>query len=302
MSRTAAQLIDEVHGLLQSFSLDESQSTTLAADVTSGALTLTVTDTRGVAVGVSPGVIEIGQELLYVATVDASGTATVPPWGRGYLGTTAAAHTAGSRVISQPTFPRAWTLQAINETLDRVFPEVFAVKSTELTTTFPVLTYTLPSDAEWVLKAAWQTPSAAQYWQAVKRFRMSAGGGSLFGDTGKSVDVADGIVPGRPIQFLYAASPTHLAAETDVFETVTGLGSGLIDVVALGAASSLMVSQEASRLQLSSVEQQNRSGLVAPSAALTTSNLMDKRFQTRLLEERKSLQRLYPPRITGAWQ
>ena len=288
--------------LLQSFSLDESQSTTLAADITPGAVTLTVTQTRGIATGFSPGVVEIDQELMYCDSVDGSGVATVPPWGRGYLGTTAAAHTAGSRVISQPVFPRAWTLQAINETIDRVFPEIFIAKSTELTTTEPVMTYALPADAQWVLKAAWQEPGPAQYWRTVKRLRMSPGLGTKFGDSGRTVDVGDRVWPGRPIQFIYAAQPLHLTNETDDFETVTGLGLSLVDVITLGAACGLpTISQELSRLQMSSVEQQNRSQLVAPSAALTSSRLLDQKFAQRLTEERVSLRRLYPPRVQGVW-
>lgn len=303
MSRTCRQLIDEVHGLLQSFSLDVSQSTTLAGTITSGALTFTVTSTRGIATGLSPGIIEMDQELMYCDSVDGStGIATVPPWGRGYLGTTAAAHTAGARVISQPIFPRAWTLQSINETIDRVYPEVFAVKTFESTTTIPQITYVLPSDCERVLRCSWQEPGPLQYWRTVRRFRMSPGGGTQFGDTGRTVDVGDTVWPGRPIQFTYAARPAHLVNETDVVEDTTGLNSGLMDVLTFGAGSGLLtVSQELSRLQMSSVEQQNRSQLVAPSAALTASRALDQKFQTRLKEERVSLQQLYPPRVTGVW-
>lgn len=300
---TCAQLIEETQGLLRGFSLDESQATTLGADITSGALTATVTTTRGLALGISPGVIEIDQELIYCSDVDSSGVLTIPPWGRGYLGTTAAAHSANARVISQPAYPRFYTLRAINETLDRVFPEVFAVKNSEQTTTVPQFTYTLPSDAEWVLKAAWQVPGPTNYWKAVRQWRMSPGGGTLTGDTSKSVDVGDSVIPGRPIQFLYAAAPAHLSAETDDFATVTGLQAGMVDVICFGAASGLLtVSQELSRLQMSSAEQQNRAQLVAPSAALTSSRYLDQRFQERLLEERESLQRPYPPRLVRTWQ
>lgn len=302
MARTAHQVIDETMGLLQSFTLDESQSTTLNSSLDNAALTFTVTQTRGIATGISPGVIEIDSELMYCDSVDSAGVATIPAWGRGYLGTTAVPHSPGARVISQPTFPRAWTLQAINETIDRVYPEIFVPKSVELTTTIPKFTYSLPTDAEFVLKAAWQEPGPAQYWRTCRRLRMSPGGGTQFGDTGRTVDVGDSVYPGRPIQFIYAAKPQHLVSETDDFETVTGLGLGMVDVVTFGAASGLLtVSQELSRLQMSSVEQQNRSQLVAPSAALTSSRYLDQKFSERLAEERISLRRLYPPRIQGVW-
>lgn len=302
MARSCAQLINETQGLLQSFSLDESQSTTLSANIGTTDSTFVVTSTRGIATGLSPGVIEIDQELMYCDSVDGTGNATVPAWGRGYLGTPKSAHLAGARVISQPTFPRFWTLQAINETIDRVYPEIFVPKSYETTTTVPKFTYDLPADARWVLRAAWQEPGPAQYWRTVRRFRMSPGGGTQIGDTNKSVDVGDWVVPGRPIQFIYAAPPLPLVNETDDFAGATGMSTGMIDVICFGAASGLLtVSQELSRLQMSSVEQQNRSQLVAPSAALTSSRYLDQKFNERLAEERISLQRLYPPRITGVW-
>jgi hypothetical protein len=301
MAVTASKMIDETKGLLQSWSLDEEQSTTLQNTMGSADLTFQVTSARGVATGVSPGIIEIDNELIYADTVSPTGAATIPPWGRGYLNTTPANHTAGSRVVSQPTFPRAKVLDSLNQVMQRIFPSVWAVKSTELTTTFPVITYDVGDDAEWVLGARWQVPDGRQYWQSIRRWRISPGGGTHFGNTGITVDIGDDMIPGRPIQILYAAKPKPLVLETDDFETVTGLNLGIEDVVTLGAAAALTESQELSRLQMSSVEQQNRAQLVAPSAALTSSRYLEQRFQQRLLEERRSLQRLYPPHVTREW-
>jgi hypothetical protein len=301
MTVTCSQMIYETQGLLSSWSFDESQSTSLGAALGVSDTAFTVSTPRGIATGVSPGIVEIDQELMYCDSVNQSGNVTIVPWGRGYLGTTPAAHSAGARVVSQPTFPRYWTMQAMNEVMERIFPMVFAVKQVELTTTFPKITYQLPPDAQWVLGARWQLPDGRLYWQSIRRWRMSPGGGTQFGDQGVTVDVADSMIPGRPIQFLYAAKPGLFTAETDDFTTVTGLNLGIRDVVTLGAAAQMTTSQELSRLQVSSVEQQNRSQLVAPSAALTSSRFLEQRFQERLMEERRSLQRLYPPRITGVW-
>lgn len=296
-----SKMIDEVKGLLQSWSLDEEQSTTLTATMGSADLTFLVTAGKGVATGASPGIMEIGQELMYCDTVAPDGTVTVTAWGRGYLNTTAANHLVGSRVISQPSFPRAKVLDAINQTMYRVFPAVFAVKSVEQVTTVPSITYTMPSDCERVLNVRWQQPDGRNYWQGVRRWRQWPGGGTLTGDTGITVDVSDAMMPGRPIQFIYAAKPAALVNETDDFVTVTGLDIGIEDVITTGAAAQMLKSQELSRLQMSTVEQQNRAQLVAPSAALTASRALEQTFQQRLMEERKALQQLYPPRITGSW-
>lgn len=297
---TCGQVIDETLALLQSWSLDQSQSTTLTSALTSSALTFPYDTAANIATGISAGMVEIDHELIYVENVDGT-NATVPAWGRGYRSTTATSHSSGARVISQPTFPRQKTLDGINQMFERIFPRIFAVRSFETTTTQPIITYDLPDDAQWLLKARWQVPDGRLYWEDVRRWRVSSGGGTQFGDTGITVDVADYMQPGRPIQFLYAAKPTPLVNETDDFVTVTGLNAGLVDVVELGAATQLVTALELSRLQVSSIEQQNRSQLVAPSAALTSSRYLDTRFQERLEEERKALQRLYPPRITREW-
>lgn len=298
---STAQVIEETLALLQTWDLEQTQSSTLINPMTSSALTISYDPTITTATGMSSGLIEIDRELIYVESVDGLGNAVIPPWGRGYRATTAASHAAGTRIISQPPFPRQKTLDAINQVFERMFPRVYAVRSFETTTTQPVITYQMPTDCQWILNVKWQQPDGRQYWEAVRRWRVSPGGGTQFGDMGVSVDVADYMQPGRPIQFLYAAKPTVLSNDSDDFVSTTGLNGGLVDVAELGAAAQLVTALELSRLQTSSIEQQNRSQLVAPSAALTSSRYLDTRFQERLEEERKALQRLYPPRITRQW-
>lgn len=300
MAADLAQMIDEVLDLLQGASTSE-QATTLAATMGSADASFSVTNTRGVATGVSPGILEIDRELLYADTVNSNGTITVPAWGRGYRSTIAANHLAGSRVTSQPTFPRQKIVNAINQTLTRIFPSVYAVNSLETVTTLPQITYILPATAQRVLSAKWLMPDGRGVWENVRRFRMSPGGGTLAGDTGRTVDIADAMIPGQPLQILYSTAPVPMLNDTDDFETVTGLDISVEDVVTTGAAVAMLPAQELSRLQTSSVEQQNRSQLVAPSAALTSTRFLEQRFQTRLAEERKSLQDLHPPRITRSW-
>lgn len=298
---TVGKMIDEVLGGLTSWSSNVEQAATLAATVGPMDLSLTVTNPRGTSTGISPGLLEIDRELLFCDTVGTDGTITIVPWGRGFRSTTPATHAAGARVVSQPSFPRDKILDGLNQTLERVFPDLFAVKQVELTTTTPVMTYAMPADCQRVLYAKWQMPDARQYWQTVQRWRQSPGGGTRTGDMGRTVDVADRMVPGRPIQFVYAAKPAPLSSETDDFATVTGLDTSTEDVITLGATVQLLPGLELSRLQTSSVEQQNRSQLVAPSAALTSTRYLETRFQQRLAEERKSLQMLYPPRVTRNW-
>lgn len=301
---TAGAMVDEMLGMLQSWSQDADQVTTLAASLGASDVAGQVTTSRGVATGLSPGQIEIDRELMYVDSVTPgtpNASFTITPWGRGYRSTTATTHASGAKVTSQPTFPRQKLLDQMNQTINRVFPDIFATGSVELTTTVPQITYALPADAQWVLGIKWLVPDARNYWKSVLRWRVSPGGGTLQGDTGITVDVADMMMPGQPIQFLYAYAPTPMVNESDDFVTTTGMGASLVDVIELGAAAKAVSALELSRLQTSSIEQQNRSQLVAPSAALTSSRFLDQEYQTRLMEERQALQRLYPPRVTREW-
>lgn len=295
---TAGDLVEETLGLLESYSLDEEQATTLAGDISPTDLTFTVTTSRGVATGISPGIVEIGSELLYVSAVDGT-TATVEPWGRGYKKTTATSHTSGDRVVSQPLFPRSMVLTALNETVSRVFPEVYAVKQADFTVTVPSITYDLPDEARWIIEAAWQVPNGMQYWQSCVKARILPSGG-VAGLGNVEADIADRMYPGAPLRIIYAAAPTPFSSEDDDY-SVCGLPEGMRQVLKYGAAVAPTISTELSRLQVATVEQQDRAKIVSESAALTTSRLMDQMFQQRLLEERKTLQRLYPPRVSRSW-
>lgn len=304
---TARVLVDETLGLLQSFTQDTEQVTTLSSALGSGALddpaeafTFTVTDVRSGALGLSSGVVQIGSELMFVTTVDEFGTAVVAPWGRGYLGTTATSHNIGDLVTSQPTFPRTAVLDKINETVLRVFPKIFQAKVTTLTTIAPGITYDLPEDAVSVIDARWLPPTGTGTWVGIDMWRPSRGGTTVAGDPGVSVDVADFMTPGQPIEFTYAAVPTPFTNEQAVLSS-TGLAASMRDVLVTGAASSLTTGAEIARLQQTSIEQQDRARLVPPSAALTTSRFLEQKFQLRLSEEVASLRSRYPIRLRRTW-
>jgi hypothetical protein len=307
MSPTANDLILETQGTLRSWNMNAEQATTLSGSIGSGDLTFTVTDVQADQLGISSGVIEIDTELMLVSSVADDGSCTVPPWGRGYLGTTAAEHTANAMVTSQPTFPRATVFDALIEIIGRIFPEVYAAKTANFTTTIPSITYDLPDDAVRLLDARWKELGPQQYWNGVRKMRVNPSSGSTAsgGSTGPysnvTVDIADPMFPGRDLVIEYAARPTQFSAITDDFVAVTGLPLSCKDVLVLGAAAILTVNQELSRLQVATIEQQNRSQTVAPAAALTSSRFLEQKYEKRLAEEASALRAKYPVRLMGVW-
>lgn len=297
---TAGDLVNEVLGLLQGYSADSDQVTTLKNSIGATDNSFQVTIVRSGAMGLSPGVVEIDSELLYVSAVGSDGTATVEPWGRGFNSSTPAAHSAGSKVTSFPTYPRVKVLDALNEAVSRVFPSLFVPAVYATTTTYPQVTYDLPDVAEWLVEARWLPPNGVGIWETIQRARVGQSKGQT-PDDGTTVDVGDRIIPGQPIEFTYAKRPTSFTAESDLF-TATGLPASARDLIVIGAAAgTLVASQELSRLQTSSIEQQNRAGLVGPDSALTSSRYLEAKYQLRLKEESAALRRRYPVRLGRAW-
>ena len=133
MSYTLSQMIDEVILNLAGYTFQQDRSTYLRSAVTTttsssaSPLILSLGSTENV----GKGVVEIDEELLWVDSFDRiSNTATVAPYGRGYLGSTAATHAADTKVTITPTFPRSSVKRAINDTIRSLGASIFAVKST----------------------------------------------------------------------------------------------------------------------------------------------------------------------------
>ena len=292
---TCKDLLDECSAQLHGFGSTQDRITPLTANIGPTDTTFTVDFTFGQAVGITPGVVEIDSEQLYVTAIDpATGIATVANgFGRGYGGTTAASHTAGARVISRPKFPRVWLFRQINEILGAVYPDLFTVQSYTTTVTYPRNTYTLPNANGTplrVLVVQWQDPLGD--WRDVAGVKIDPFDGTM--------RLGSGAMPGRPLRVLYATEPKTFTAESDDF-TVTGLPVSCTDVLTLGVVAKLVPGLDISRAQLSSVEQSDRSRVVPPSAGVNAAKYIMAEYQERLANEAQSLRRQYRPRTVRVW-
>jgi hypothetical protein len=92
MTTTLSNMIDELSTNLSGYTYQQERTTYLRSSVTTTVSTSASPTilSLGSTENVGKGVVEIGEELLWVDTFDRVGnTATVSPYGRGYLGTTA---------------------------------------------------------------------------------------------------------------------------------------------------------------------------------------------------------------------
>jgi len=145
---TLLNMIDEVSINLSGYTLQQDRATHITADVAATlstivapiALSLASTDSVG------KGIVEIDEELFWVDNYDRVGnTATIAPYGRAYLGTTLATHTAGTKVTIAPTFPRFVIKRAINDTISAIGASIFAANTTTITSNSAVSAFRLPA-------------------------------------------------------------------------------------------------------------------------------------------------------------
>ena len=226
-------MIEEVLINLEGFTLRQDRTTYLTSGIDNNDLTLALASGDNI----GKGIIEIEDELLHIDSVDRSDrSAVVSPFGRGYRGTTAAAHALNTKVTFSPSFPRLSVKRAINDTIRAVYPNIFGVASTTFTYNAAQTTYSLPAGAETVLAVSWDTVGPSGEWVPVRRWRQDPTAATAEYATNNTISIYDAPIPGRTIQVIYTKEPTVLSSGSDVFNTVTGLPESSRDVIVYGAS------------------------------------------------------------------
>ena len=230
------QLIDIINDVqldLSGFTYRQDRATYLTTAATSGDLVLYVASTENI----GKGIIEIDEEMMWVDSYDRqANTLTIAPFGRGYNSTTAVAHTVNTKVIITPTYPRVAIKRAINDTVQAVYPKVFAVGSTPVSFLASRTTYPVPQGAIQILSMAWQSVGPTKEWLPIRQWRWDPIAYASAFPTGRTVSIYDNVLPGRTINIVYAQLPVVMSNLTDDFETTTGLPISMRDVIIYGAA------------------------------------------------------------------
>jgi hypothetical protein len=304
VAATFEQIVERTKQQLLGYTKDQAAVSFLMQDITATDPTITV-DAETVA-SLSRGLVEIDDEMMIIKKYDrVSGVATVMSgaFGRGSDGTVAAAHTAGTLVTNDPRFPRARIKEAINDTINGVYPDLYVFANYE----FPFLAaryeYPIPADADDVYKVTSNTIGPSGVWRPQTAWRFNPMASVTPGQvkptptpTGKSIIIAlgnNGVVPGRNVRVSYTKKPNVLVNNADDFETTTGFPDRYIDMITYGACWRLLPSYEAARLQQASIESTERAPLVPMGSASNISQYFLGLYSRRVQEERTRLQRLY---------
>ena len=302
MTVTFAQMIDEVKINLSGYTFQQDRSTFLTTAVT----TLTSPSSSptvlslGSTTDFGKGVVEIGDELLWIDSVDrVANTATVAPYGRGYLGTTAATAAVDTQVTVSPIFPRASIKKAINDTIAAVGASIYATKQTTFTYNAAITTYDFDSlDIENILSVSWQDIGPTKEWIRVKRWDFDPFADvTTWGASAQTITIGDVIIAGRTVKVMYATHPSVFTATNQDFSTQTGLSESVKDVVTLGAAYRLLQYLDPARAAQYSPQADEIDAKRPFGASNNAVRQLFGLYTQRLNEERLKQQTQYPPRV-----
>jgi hypothetical protein len=302
---TLLDMIDEVSMNLSGYTLQQDRATHITANVAATASTIAAPITLSLAStdSVGKGIIEIDEELFWVDNYDRVGnTATIAPYGRAYLGTTLAAHTAGTKVTIAPTFPRFVIKRAINDTISAIGSSIFAANKTTITSNLSTSAFRLPAtgnslNIRSVLAVAYEAIGPSKEWIPVRNWRFDGNANSTAFTSEQTISIYDMITSGRTIQVVYSTDPVPFTDNTQTFTTQTGLPQSCKDLVVLGATYRLLSNLDPARASMISPQADETDSKRPYGSSQSITKQVYALFNQRLNEEIKNQQEKYPIRV-----
>lgn len=234
---------------------------------------------------ISKGLVEIGDELVYVKSVNKNaGTATVLPGGRGWKGSTAVSHAVNTIIRNNPTFPRAQIKRAINDTINAV--DLRAIKSTEFEFDGTRYAYVLPTDFDNITGVSWNAPDTTEVWPIIRRYRVDR---NYRTEDAPTVDRSAIVLneypqPGRIVRVQYTGFPTSLTSGGNFSDT--GLPASCEDVIRLGAIWRLLSTVDSGKVVANSPSADLVDTPIRPGDSTTVARYVYQLFTVRLAEEK----------------
>jgi hypothetical protein len=302
---TLLDMINEVSINLSGYTLQQDRATHITADVPETLSTIAAPITLSLAStdSVGKGIVEIDEELFWVDNYDRVGnTATISPYGRAYLGTALAAHTAGTKVTIAPTFPRFVIKRAINDTISAVGSSIFAANKTTITSNLSTSAFRLPAtgaslNIRSILAVAYEAIGPSKEWIPVRNWRFDGNANSTAFTSEQTISIYDMITSGRTIQVVYSTDPVPFTSNTENFTTQTGLPESCKDVVILGATYRLLSNLDPARASMVSPQADETDSKRPYGSSQSLTRQVYALFTQRLSEEIKNQQERYPIRV-----
>ena len=279
---TLNQLTEQTIGEIGSYIKNQESVTIITNAIDNNDLTFTVDD----ATAASKGIIEIDDELIYVkksvaasGTLQILGTASVAS-GRGWRGTTATSHTAGSIVRNNPIFPRSQVKRALLETIKGMNFPVIANETFEFNGSD--YSYVMPDSLVDVTGVSWELPDSTGVWALIKRWRLDTNYLDS-GTTKQALILNEAPMSGADVRVQYTKYPTTITDNQEL--TVSGLPSSCEDVVRLGAMYRLLSTVDPGKVTATSVSADALDQPVSAGASTSAAKYIFQLYSVRLSEE-----------------
>lgn len=286
---TFAEMVEDTLAEVSSYVKNQESVTVLLEELAADGEIFTVDD----ASSLSKGIVEIGDELVYLKSVNKNAsTGTVLPGGRGWRGTTATVHPVHTIVRNNPTFPRDQVKRALNDTIRGI--DLKAIGSHEFEFDGVSYAYPLPVNFSDVTGVSWNAPDTTEVWPIIRRFRVDRN----WRVEGEPNTVRSAIVlnefpmPGRTVRVQYTKDATPLSDPTDEF-TDTGLPSSAEDVIRLGAMWRLVSTIDSGKVTAMTPSADLIDSPVSAGQSTSVARYIFQLFSVRLAEEKARQQDNY---------
>lgn len=290
---TLSDLVNDVLLTVEGYGLDQPRTAYLTQPATVSDLTLYVDSTDDI----SEGIVEIGNELIYVRSVSDDFALAVAPDGRGYRGTTAEAHAVDARVTVNPVLPKSLVQRKVNETIVGLWPTVWGEATTTVTPSSVSVGYSLPADVEEVVSVDHEVDDISKTWGPVRRWRFESSADTTDFPTGKALFVFQDTGLTDDIRVRYRKQPTELANDSDDLTVVAGLRSSARAVIVAGTVWRLVSSMDMSRLKANAVPSDLMDEGNPVGNATQIAGYLRRVYERELLDEQQRLQVSTPPII-----
>jgi hypothetical protein len=109
-------------------------------------------------------------------------------------------HVVNTKVTIAPTFPKATVKKAINDTINAVFPQLFAVGRHEFNYNPAISAYEIPAEVETILYVSRSVSGSSKEWLPVRNWRHDPLANNTAFTTANTVSIYDAVEAGRKVQ------------------------------------------------------------------------------------------------------
>jgi hypothetical protein len=277
---TLAQMVDDVLADMSTYVRTQESITVLTSGIDADDLTLAVDD----ATALTKGLLEVGDELVYVKTVSpTTGAVALLPGTRGFKGTTAATHATNTLVRATPTFPRSKVVRNINDTIRSI--DLYQVKKYDFTFDGSTFMYDMPVGCEDVVGVTTETLDSSGRWHPVRHYRLDHNHWPTGATEARvGLELREAPIPGRIVRVQYLARGAELVSGDEFSDS--GLPTSSEDVVRLGAMWRLLMTIDPGKATAMAPSADAQDAAVPVGRATDVSKYVYQLFSARLAEEK----------------